>query len=351
MKIRRFRSVSLARRHIYRLLRENAVETKKTVFLANYKIKNNMKEKEIIIGVKVETNTEAAIKKIIELNEQIEKEKQLQKEYNKEMKEGKISREDYNREMELSKTRVTQYSDKVRALRKEVQNNIKTEKEMQGSLTQLRAALSNLTAQYDKLSQAEREGAKGQELQTKIKAITEQLKGAEEETGRFYRNVGNYEEAIKSAIVPTNGLSSSLFQLAEGGDSAGVKIKAFSKAVLSLAKNPYFLAVAGVAGTGTGTSDSVPAMLSNGESVMTAKATAMFGPMLSAMNVAGGGVPINAPSVGSDMLAKAFEKALNSGGLSKSIADAVKNVHPVVAVTEINKVQAQVKVVENLGDV
>lgn len=209
-----------------------------------------MAEKEIIIGVKVETNTEAAIKQIIQLNEQIEKEKQLQKEYNKEMKEGTISREEYNREMELSRTRTTQYSTQVRALRKEVQNNIKTEKEMKGSLTQLRAALSNLTAQYDKLSQAEREGAKGNQLQTKIKAITEQLKGAEEETGRFYRNVGNYEEAIKNAIVPTNGLSSSLFQLAEGGESAGTKIQAFGKAILSLAKNPYFLAVAGVTGVG-----------------------------------------------------------------------------------------------------
>ena len=209
-----------------------------------------MADKEIIIGVKVETNTEAAIKQIIQLNEQIEKEKQLQKEYNKEMKEGTISREEYNREMELSRTRTTQYSTRVRELRKEVQNNIKTQKELQGSLTQLRAALSNLTAQYDKLSQAEREGAKGNQLQTKIKAITEQLKGAEEETGRFYRNVGNYEEAIKNAIVPTNGLSSSLFQLAEGGDSAGTKIKAFGKAILSLAKNPYFLAVAGVTGVG-----------------------------------------------------------------------------------------------------
>ena len=209
-----------------------------------------MADKEIIIGVKVETNTEAAIKSILELNTQIEREKNLQKEYNKWLKEGTVSWEEYNREMELSKTRVTQYSEKVRGLRKEIQNNIKTEKEMQGSLTQLRAALSNLTAQYDKLSQAERESAKGQQLQTKIKTITDKLKGAEEATGRFNRNVGNYEEAIKNAIVPTNGLSSSLFQLAEGGDSAGVKIKAFSKSVLSLAKNPYFLAVAGVTGVG-----------------------------------------------------------------------------------------------------
>ena len=38
-----------------------------------------MAEKEIIIGVKVQTNTEAAIKQIMELNTQIEREKNLQK--------------------------------------------------------------------------------------------------------------------------------------------------------------------------------------------------------------------------------------------------------------------------------
>jgi plasmid maintenance system antidote protein VapI len=44
-----------------------------------------------------------------------------------------------------------------------------------------------------------------------------------------------------------------------------------------------------ISGAGTGTSDSIPAMLSNGESVINAKSTAMFGGLLSAINVAGGG--------------------------------------------------------------
>ena len=46
-----------------------------------------------------------------------------------------------------------------------------------------------------------------------------------------------------------------------------------------------------VRGEGTGTSDSIPAMLSNGESVINARSTAMFGPILSALNQAGGGRP------------------------------------------------------------
>lgn len=159
-----------------------------------------MAEKEIILNVKVQTNTEAAIKQIMELNTQIEREKNLQKEYNQWLKEGTVSWEEYNREMELSKQHVTEYSTKIRALRKEIQNNIKVESDLRGSLVQLRAALSNLTAEYDNLSKAERDSAKGKELQDKINAVTKELKGAEEATGRFNRNVGNYENAIKNVF-------------------------------------------------------------------------------------------------------------------------------------------------------
>jgi hypothetical protein len=47
-----------------------------------------------------------------------------------------------------------------------------------------------------------------------------------------------------------------------------------------------------VKGAGTGTSDSITAKLSNGESVINAKSTSMFAPILSRINQAGGGVPI-----------------------------------------------------------
>lgn len=50
-----------------------------------------------------------------------------------------------------------------------------------------------------------------------------------------------------------------------------------------LAKGGY------VSGPGSGTSDSIPAMLSNGESVINAASTAMFAPLLSTINQIGGG--------------------------------------------------------------
>lgn len=53
---------------------------------------------------------------------------------------------------------------------------------------------------------------------------------------------------------------------------------------------PAFAAGGFVSGAGSGTSDSIPAMLSNGESVNNAETTRRFAPILSAMNAAGGGV-------------------------------------------------------------
>ena len=50
-----------------------------------------------------------------------------------------------------------------------------------------------------------------------------------------------------------------------------------------------------VTGAGTSTSDSIPAMLSNGESVINANSTAMFGGLLNQINQAGGGAPIQTP--------------------------------------------------------
>ncbi|MBQ5630086.1 MAG: hypothetical protein IIV15_02150, partial [Ruminococcus sp.] len=93
----------------------------------------------------------------------------------------------------------------VQELSKEVQNNIRMDTEKQGSLRALRAELSNVTKQYDELSEEERKAAKGLELKAKIQDITTQLKNSEQETGRFYRNVGNYADSFVEAFTRMGG--------------------------------------------------------------------------------------------------------------------------------------------------
>lgn len=106
-------------------------------------------------------------------------------------------------------------------------------------------------------------------------------------------------------------------------------------------KAPEFATGGLVTGPGTGTSDDIPAMLSNGESVMTARATDMFAPLLSTLNQAGGGVPIAMNDASSAMDGRDYIASM----LEQSLA-AMPN--PVVSVEEINTVQSRVTALETL---
>ena len=152
---------------------------------------------EKILDIKVNYNE--AVKAIAEYQTKIDAARDAEKNLKKQLKDGEISRQQYNEEMAASKIAIADYNDAIRIINKTVQNQIKQEKEQEGSLKALRAELSNLTAEYDALSETERKGASGEELKNKINEVTDALKDGEEETQRYYRNVGNYKEAIIEA--------------------------------------------------------------------------------------------------------------------------------------------------------
>lgn len=151
-----------------------------------------------VLNIKVEYKE--AINGIVDYKKQIQALKDEEKEMKEQVKEGTLSVEEYERAVAANKIQMKEYSDAIRALEKEVRNNIHAQDEQEGSMKSLRAELSNLTAEYDALSRSERESAKGRELQDKINAVTTEIKEAEEATQRYYRNVGNYENAITDAF-------------------------------------------------------------------------------------------------------------------------------------------------------
>lgn len=198
---------------------------------------------EKILDIKVNYNE--AVKAIAEYQTKIDAARDAEKNLKKQLKDGEISRQQYNEEMAASKIAIADYNDAIRIINKTVQNQIKQEKEQEGSLKALRAELSNLTAEYDALSEAERKGASGEELKNKINEVTDALKGGEEETQRYYRNVGNYEEAIKSAVSSNIPFIGTLMQTQDemgsvkaGAVAAGAAVKNFSKTLLALLANP-----------------------------------------------------------------------------------------------------------------
>ena len=205
---------------------------------------------EVILGIKIKYQD--AIEGITALRDRID-------ELNEANKELRYGNEEQRKQYTKNKIAAQELSYEMRTLQKEVQNNVREQRSQEGSLKKLRAELSQATKRYDEMSRAERNSAKGVELKNHIKQITDELKGAEAETERFYRNVGNYENALKNALGLNNSFGTSLMKMAQGGE--GVKgvfagmtqaVGSFGKALLSLAANPVVLALAGVAGAVAG---------------------------------------------------------------------------------------------------
>lgn len=152
---------------------------------------------EKILDIKV--NHEKAIKAIAKYQTDIENARKAEAELKEQLNKNAISRQQYNEEMAASKAYINDCNDSIRVISKTIQNQLKQEKAQENSLVSLRAKLSNLTAEYDALSEAERNADTGMNIKNRINEVTDALKGAEEETQRYYRNVGNYKEAIMEA--------------------------------------------------------------------------------------------------------------------------------------------------------
>ena len=156
-----------------------------------------------ILEVVVDNNK--AVSAISEYNRLIDEQKAKQAALAKAYKDGQISQSDYYKAMAQSKEVTKTYSRQVQELSKEIQNNIKMDTEQVGSLRALRAELSNLTKAYDSLSEADRMSEAGLKLKQQIEVTTATIKNTEEQTGRFYRNGGNYANGFIEAFTRMGG--------------------------------------------------------------------------------------------------------------------------------------------------
>lgn len=154
--------------------------------------------------LEIQVNYEKAIKGIADYEAKIREARIAQDELRAALKAGEITTEEYDKAMAASKIAIGQLRNEQGALTKQVQQSVKAQNACEDSLVQLRARLSNLTAEYDALSGEMRKGEVGKALQDEINAVTDQLKGAEEDTQRYYRNVGNYENSVRAALAGMN---------------------------------------------------------------------------------------------------------------------------------------------------
>jgi uncharacterized coiled-coil protein SlyX len=130
-----------------------------------------------------------------------------QKENNALLKVGAIdSKEAAKRQAEL-KLKTAEVSKSLRESNKEYANNKTVVDAAKGSNEQLRARLALQTKEYNGLSKAQRENTKeGRQMEANIKTLTDKLKANEKAVGDNRRNVGNYEDALKSLPAPIQGV-------------------------------------------------------------------------------------------------------------------------------------------------
>ncbi len=112
-----------------------------------------------------------------------------------------------------------------------IRKNIKAQKDQiiqseseEGSITNLRKQLTQLIITYDNMGRVRREGGAGKALLAQIKVIQNELSAAEQASGRFQRNVGNYSSAF-------NGLGMSIQQIARELPSLTIGINMFFLAI------------------------------------------------------------------------------------------------------------------------
>lgn len=201
--------------------------------------------------ISVELKAGQAINGIAQLNQLIQNEKDLMKQLTAENKKG-------SEQYAMAEKSVKELNRTKRQLQREIQAEVKLEREQTGSLNELRNQLSDLTKKYDSLSRAERENVNvGGKLQRQINQVTTEIKNAEQSTQRYYRNVGNYQNAIIGALGMNNRYIQSMMLIASSSQGASgafgamaTSVKAFGKALWGLMANPAFLAIAGIVGAG-----------------------------------------------------------------------------------------------------
>lgn len=214
--------------------------------------------------ISINIDNGAAIKKVADLSRKIDENKQHVKDLRKAIKELDETSDNYaeqvqaiNEEIAATNAQSTEYKRTVGDLNRVLANSVRESINNEGALKSLRAELSRLTDEYDSLSESQRKDVRGKELQKQIATINGKIKEGEEATGRFYRSVGSYEEAIKNALGLNQGFASSILGMADGMDGVngiipGLKsnIAGLGGAFKALSANPAFLTVFGIAKVG-----------------------------------------------------------------------------------------------------
>lgn len=200
----------------------------------------------VIIDIQV-SNAEA-VKELEQSADRISELKKEEAALREERRKQTITQEEYLKKLTANREEMERHQQSMRSYRKAIKDNVRMERENADSLNNMRKSLRLMLKEFDSMSKAEREGAKGKELLTKIQGLTDELNAAEQASGRFQRNVGNYESAIKNLPGKLNEWAVALNNAQKNGGQLSMTFgimkngaKAFGDTLKMLATNPFFI--------------------------------------------------------------------------------------------------------------
>lgn len=153
-------------------------------------------------------------------------------------------------ELEVVNAQIKVNRQQQQGYRKDIENEIKTHQENEGSIKQMRLELAAMRKEYESLSKTDREGDKGQKMLQNINTTTDELKKLEQAQGDWRREVGHYQNALENLDPSLARMVNSFKTLSGGTMDAGKAfknaipmVKNFGKSLLKLAVNPIVLAI------------------------------------------------------------------------------------------------------------
>jgi len=183
-------------------------------------------DNQTIIDIKI---PDALIASLKMLREEYAKNTEKLQQYNEQLEAGTITQEQYDKAVIEVTQEQKVLRQEISGVEKQMQNEIKAQKANTDSLVQMRAQLANLNKQYDSMSGFERMGTEGLALRDKIAALSHEIQGLEEDTGRWQRNVGNYKSALKG--------------MKDATEAAGLSSKGLDRIMKGLSENPWMTVV------------------------------------------------------------------------------------------------------------
>lgn len=146
---------------------------------------------EKVVVIKLELDVDEYTKRAVDLNKEV-------KVLNDAQKSLKKSGQETSLEYQKNQEKLRSLKDELRQVNKTINDFTTANKSNAGSNEQMRAQLSVLTMQLNKMSAEEKASTqRGKELQEQVLSLTETLKANESSVGDNRRNVGNYAGALK----------------------------------------------------------------------------------------------------------------------------------------------------------